>query len=196
MDEKRFWTGKYNDQPGVARDLENHLANPRQGQSSRLRRKINSYDPWADWFNAGLDPEPVTDNFKAEPYFGPEPVIDNYHTVQNVNMESVSDSFSVQEKQNDAPTLFGELTQASIWDQEQQGYNTSFYPVAEYPPIVEESLEPDTEDGLSSASQEQQKTEKSDDKYEVRAEQENERDEERTAETNYLVWREFPKKSC
>ena len=146
MEEKRFWPEKPHD------------------QSTRLRRKrdTNNYDPWANWFNAGLDPEPLNNNFNAEPY---------------ASAELVSDNFSVQPEHSDNPILFGESTQAGIWGQEQQGYNPSFFPVVEYPPSIEESVQ-GAEVHLPLVSGEQQ------------------RNEEPAVETNHLVWRQFPDKSC
>jgi hypothetical protein len=195
MEEKRFWPRKYNDQRDVSRDLENHPAQPGQGQSSRLRRKANTYDPWADWFNTGLDPEPITDHINPEPYFDPGLVADTYSANENISMETVIDYFGVEPEQNQSPQFLGEATQADIWNQGKQSYNLSFYPVTEYPPSVEEPIAQVAEDGLPSASGKQEKSEEPKNEYEVSTEHENKLEVEKTVETNHLVWRKFPDKS-
>ncbi|HHT48620.1 MAG TPA: hypothetical protein GXZ98_04930 [Firmicutes bacterium] len=69
MEDNRFWFEKSRNEKEISRELEHNLYNDdiyptvQQPQSS-------NYDPWADWFNAGLDPEPFTDNFSAGPEQG------------------------------------------------------------------------------------------------------------------------------
>lgn len=66
MEKYRFWFEKPKDEEGISRDLEHNLYNEGLYQTAPQPQNMNTYDPWADWFNAGLDPEPFTDNFSTE----------------------------------------------------------------------------------------------------------------------------------
>ena len=64
---EKFWIKKNRNQQDVSRDLGNNSYNAGPYHTIRQPQDLKAYDPWADWFNAGLDPEPFTDNFYVEP---------------------------------------------------------------------------------------------------------------------------------
>jgi len=66
MAEYRFWFEKSKDEKRISRNLEHDLYNDGSYQTVPQPQNMNAYDPWADWFNAGLDPGPFTDNFGTE----------------------------------------------------------------------------------------------------------------------------------
>ena len=149
MKEKRFWSENTNAQQGDSRNLENHLANPSQDHSTRLRRKVNNYDPWADWFNTGLEPEPLNDNFN------PQPVPGSYSGDPNVSMEPVADNFGAQPEYTNNPLFYAaEPTQSNAWDQ----VYPSAYPTAEYPVTGGEALEQTVDDDLPAATEPEHET--------------------------------------
>ena len=47
----------------VFRELDYNSYQVGPNHTVRNPQDQKAYDPWADWFNAGLDPEPFTDNF-------------------------------------------------------------------------------------------------------------------------------------
>ena len=52
MDDKRFTRRKNTNQPN---ELEEYLNNSAKYQTVKYPRKLNAYDPWADWFNSSFD---------------------------------------------------------------------------------------------------------------------------------------------
>ncbi|NLY92229.1 MAG: hypothetical protein GX081_11585 [Firmicutes bacterium] len=63
MEKYRFWFEKPRAEERNFRDREHNLDNDGSYQNVLQPANANPNDPWADWFNAGLDPEPFTDPF-------------------------------------------------------------------------------------------------------------------------------------
>ena len=64
---EKFRIKKPRDQQEVSRELDYNSYQVGPNHTVRNPQDQKAYDPWADWFNAGLDPEPFTDNFYVEP---------------------------------------------------------------------------------------------------------------------------------
>lgn len=72
--EQKFWRVKRQNQQGISRNLENNAYNAGPYHTIRQPQNMEAYDPWADWFNAGLDPEPFAENIRVEPEENTAPV--------------------------------------------------------------------------------------------------------------------------
>ncbi|NLM37977.1 MAG: hypothetical protein GX202_07620 [Firmicutes bacterium] len=54
-------------QQGISRKLDNNSYQAGPHHTIRPPQDQAAYDPWADWFNAGLDPEPFAGHFYIDP---------------------------------------------------------------------------------------------------------------------------------
>ena len=63
MEKYRFWFEKPKAREGFIRPREQNSSPDGFHQTVPQAPNPEHYDPWADWFNAGLDPEPFTDPF-------------------------------------------------------------------------------------------------------------------------------------
>ncbi|HHW12432.1 MAG TPA: hypothetical protein GXX33_05460 [Firmicutes bacterium] len=64
---EKFRIKKTPGQQGIFRNLNNNSYQDGPYHTIRTPQDQSAYDPWADWFNAGLEPEPFDDNFYVEP---------------------------------------------------------------------------------------------------------------------------------
>lgn len=54
-------------QQGISRSWGQNANQAGPYHTIRMPQDQAAYDPWADWFNAGLDPEPFADHFAVDP---------------------------------------------------------------------------------------------------------------------------------
>lgn len=66
MEKYRFWFEKASSREGSFRSREHKLESDGSDQTVPQPLDQPAYDPWADWYNAGLDPEPFTDPFAPQ----------------------------------------------------------------------------------------------------------------------------------
>ncbi|NLC54047.1 MAG: hypothetical protein GX770_08800 [Firmicutes bacterium] len=64
---EKFRFKRRQEQEDVSRNLDNNSYHAGPYHTIRQPQERTAYDPWADWFNAGLDPEPFADQFQVEP---------------------------------------------------------------------------------------------------------------------------------